>query len=337
MNDDMKKIFIPIFASALLLASCSDWTKPESLQYRPLSPEEQDPDAYAKALAAVKEYKQTKHDIMIVTMKGTSETPVARPQHLMNMPDSADIICVKNAAGLHPSLVAEISQVLETKGTRSLVFVDYNAIDEAWTALEDAKSDNGQPAGTAAEAEEYFRTQAEAQIAACGKYGFAGLVVSYEGNTATEILAAKQKGFLSAATQWRNDNKDAILIVRGSIRNINYSSYKDFIDSAMYLTVLADETSAPGQLNLLVPRVIGYYAPTDRVIMEVSVPSADTPEQKGATPQVAAQWVLDEKENKNFTPRGVCVGNADDDYYRQDMIYSNIRQAISIMNPAGAE
>lgn len=337
MNDDMKKIFIPIFASALLLASCSDWTKPESLQYRPLSPEEQDPDAYAKALAAVKEYKQTKHDIMIVTMKGRSETPVARPQHLMNMPDSADIICVKNAAGLHPALAAEISQVLETKGTKTLVFVDYNAIDETWTALEDAKADNGQPAGTAAEAEEYFRTQAEAQIAACGKYGFAGLVVSYEGNTATEILAAKQKGFLSAATQWRNDNKDAVLIVRGSIRNINYSSYKDFIDSAMYLTVLAEDTSAPGQLNLLVPRVIGYYAPTDRVIMEVSVPSADTPEQKGATPQVAAQWVLDEKENKNFTPRGVCVGNADDDYYRQDMIYSNIRQAISIMNPANAE
>ncbi len=334
----MKRILF--FTIMLALVSCSDWVKPESLSYMPQRPSESDPDGYANHLAAVKAYKNTEHNVMILGMLGTADAPVSRPQHLMNMPDSADFIYIQDAVNLHSSLVSEIREVYETKGTRTLLYVDFAVIEEEWTVLEDAKVDAGKPAGTAAEAEAFFKEKTQAQIENFSKYGFSGVVVSFEGNTSGN-RAYMQKGFLGVVCDWHKANPDAIIILRGTIRNIEYTDpeYKKLIDDSMYQMVVSTEGSTSAvEINKQVTRILSYVPEKQRrVVFETTVPSVATPEQTGATPQVAAEWVLKEKNSSNFTPYGISVGNAYDDYYRQEQIYKNARAAITIMNPVVTE
>ena len=57
----MKRIFIPFFATAALLASCSDWTETEALDSTVKKPWEQDPALWAEYTATLRAYKQSEH------------------------------------------------------------------------------------------------------------------------------------------------------------------------------------------------------------------------------------------------------------------------------------
>lgn len=286
--------------SAFVLASCSDWTDYSSLDFSPASPQEQNPQAYEERLAVARAFKQTEHNISIATIEGTSDIPSSRSQHLTDIPDSVDYICIRNFSGLHPVIASEISSVRAQKGTKILAFIGYGE-----------------------------ESQTKALLAETADYGFDGIMVSAE--TAEE---AADNGFISAVKDWMASHPSAPVLLRGSIRDVED---KEFVSACKYHVIVAGETASPGQLTLAVMRTLGSGIPLDKVILEVTVPSYEEPEQIGATPQVAGQWVVDEKDNRNFTPQGICLGNADDDYFCEDMIYGNLRKAITIMNTAVTE
>lgn len=336
----MKKIIIPVFTLMFALSSCSDWVTPESLDYSPLGPSEKDPAAYAEYLSAIRAYKQTEHNVMIVGIEGTSEKPQSRPQHLTNMPDSADFIFIKDAANLNAALVSEIAEVRQNKGTRTLLYVDFDVIETEWKAMDDARTDAGLPLGTEDEAVEYFGRRTEELLADYASYGFDGAIVSFEGNT-SGMRAAMQTAFLGKVSGWHKSNPEAVLMLRGTIRNIEYTNpdYKALIDDSKYLIVVSnDDSVSEVEINKQVTRILAYVPVEQRkVVFEVMVPTADSPAQSGASPQVAAGWVLAQKNSKLFSPLGVSVSNAHSDYYNQSKIYKNVREAISIMNPDGKE
>lgn len=320
-----KNISIIASAAALFLCGCSDWTKPENLNFHPLTPEQQDPVAYAEYLEGVKAYKQTEHYVMIATMKGTPNYPSSQSQHIMAMPDSADYVCVKIEDKLHEVIAAEIPAVLERKGTKTLVYVDYAVISEAWTTLEDKRADNGEAPGTDEELTAFFKEQAEAQIARCNEYGFGGIMVSFQG-TKTGSAAISQAAYIDAVKAFHEANPEKELVFRGAARNI---IDQEFLKEFKYIVIVAGEER---KLSLLPGRILGSTAPKDRVVMELTVPSADIPEQVGMSPIEAANWAWTEAESTSFTLRGLCVENAHDDYFCKDMAFKNIRTAIAILN-----
>ena len=320
-----KNISIMASAAVMLLCGCSEWTQPENLNFRPLTPEEKDPAGYAEYRAAIREYKAAEHNVMILTMEGTSEYPSSQNQHIMAMPDSADYVCVKIEDNLHEVIAAEIPAVLEKKGTKTLVYVDYAVIDAAWTALEDKRAANGEAPGTEEEASVFFKKQAEAQIALCNQYGFGGIMVSIQG-TKTGIASVKQTALFDALKAFHEANPEKELVFRGGARNV---IDQKFLNEFKYIIVIAGEER---KLSLLPGRILGSTAPKDRVIMELTVPSADIPEQVGMSPVEAAAWFWTEIENTSFTTRGLCVENAHDDYFCKDMAFKNIRAAITVLN-----
>lgn len=320
-----KNISIMASAAVMLLCGCSEWTQPENLNFRPLTPEEKDPAAYAEYLAAIREYKASEHNVMILTMEGTSEYPSSQNQHIMAMPDSADYVCVKIEDKLHEVIAAEIPAVLEKKGTKTLVSVDHAVINAAWTALEDERADNGQDPGTQEELAAFFTEQTEKLVARCNEYGFGGLMVSFQGTKAGAAGVA-QAAFIEVIKKFHQENPEKELIFRGGARNI---IDQEFLNEFKYIIVIAGEER---KLSLLPGRSLGSTAPKDRVIMELTVPSADEPEQVGMSPVEAAAWLWTEIENPSFTPRGLCVENAHDDYFCKDMAFKNIRAAITVLN-----
>ena len=320
-----KNISIMASAAVMLLCGCSEWTQPENLNFRPLTPEEKDPAAYAEYLAAIREYKASEHNVMILTMEGTSEYPSSQNQHIMAMPDSADYVCVKIEDKLHEVIAAEIPAVLEKKGTKTLVSVDHAVINAAWTALEDERVDKGEAPGTQEELAAFFTEQTEKLVARCNEYGFGGLMVSFQGTKAGAAGVA-QAAFIEVIKKFHQENPEKELIFRGGARNL---IDQEFLNEFKYIIVIAGEER---KLSLLPGRSLGSTAPKDRVIMELTVPSADEPEQVGMSPVEAATWLWTEIENPSFTPRGLCVENAHDDYFCKDMAFKNIRAAITVLN-----
>ncbi len=291
-----KNISTMAFAgAALLLCGCSEWTEPQNLNFHPLTPEEKDPAAYAEYIGAVKAFKATEHNVMIVTMEGTSEYPSYRWQHPMDMPDSADFICIKDFMSLNKVIADELAQVRQVKGTSSLAYINYGKPEEVSAYLSEAD-----------------------------RLGFDGLMIDI-----SESSYAQDETFIAQIATWRTLNPDAPVILRGYAKQVGDT---DFAVSCSYYVAVAGETTSSGQLILEVTRQIGTTLPSDRVLLEVSVPSSEEPEQKGPTPQQAAEWVLTQKTNRNFTPQGIVVANAHDDYHCGDMVFGNIRSAIKILN-----
>ena len=219
------KIFTKISVLALValsavLSSCSDWTKPEHLDFHRQTPEQADPEAYAQYLESLRAYKQSEHNVMLVGMKGTDQYPNSQSQHIMAMPDSADNVIVHMGAALHEKIAAEIPEVLEKKGTQTLLYIDYAEIAAAWQALEDERSDKGQAPGSDEELTAFFTAQTEAQLARCNPNGFAGIVVSFQGTKTAGYAYNSQTAYMTAVKAFHEANPDKEMFFRGGARNV---------------------------------------------------------------------------------------------------------------------
>lgn len=327
----MKKTIISAFAVLLALTSCSDWVKPEHLEF---------PAKVEKNLAAVKKYKESDHNLMFVTMDGAGKLEYSH-QHPMNIPDSVDVIVFRLAGALDPVVAKEIKEVYRTKRTKSYLLVDFAAIETDWKALESAKEDAGQEPGTKEEAVAFFKDKTSAQLAAYDKYAFRGVVVSFEGNT-SGMRGDMQTAFFATFIEWRAVHKDVKFIIRGTIRNIDYNNqeYKTLIDESEYLTVVTTESSAStGEINKQVGRILTYVPKEQRrVLFETNVPNLEEKKQIGASPVSGAEWLVKEKNNTDYQPFGICVSNVQDDYYNgAENVFKLTRAGISLMNPAAGE
>ena len=322
-----KSLIFTCAATLAVLAGCSKWTQPQNLDFHHKTPEQENPQEYAEYLNALRNFKQSEHPVMIVTMNGTENYPSCQNVHIMAMPDSADYVCVKMNGGLHEVVAAEIAQVREKKGTKVLCLIDYATVYEAWCLEEDRRTEEGESAGTAEDATKFFAEGARAQLEKCTKYGFHGVMVSYATSAGTEVLTAAQNAFMGEIKSYLAQHGDLEFIFRGSARNVNDT---EFLGTCKYVVIIAGEEK---KLSLLPGRILGRTsAVSDRVIMELTVPTTAEPDQKGVSPAEGAQWVLDEAENTGFTPKGLCVSNAYDDYYHKDRAFKNVLDAINILN-----
>ena len=100
----MKRIFIPFFAAAALLASCSDWTEAEHKDFLP--PMNQNDPAF---LTSLRDFKVGEHLVTMMIVRGTSTAPNRQNQHPMSMPDSVDYLLMTDVDDLHPALSDEIA------------------------------------------------------------------------------------------------------------------------------------------------------------------------------------------------------------------------------------
>lgn len=319
------KISVLVSAAALLMTGCGKWTQPEHLEFYRQTMEESDPENYARYLEALRSYKQSDHNVMIVGMDGSDSYPSSQNQHILAMPDSADYVVVRMDDVLHPRIAQEIPEALEKKGTRTLLFVDYAEISEAWTELEDERADKGEDAGTDEELVTFFKGEAKKQLARCNEFAFHGVVVSFQGTKVAGFAYNSQDAFMSAVKEFHAENPDKEMIFRGGARNV---IDQEFLNEFKYIVIIAGEEK---KLSVLPGRILGSTAPKDRVIMELTVPSVDVPEQLGMSPVEAASWVISE-DHSGYEVKGLCVENAHDDYFSKEMAFKNVRSAITVMN-----
>ena len=318
------------------LCACSDWTKPEALD---LGIQIEEPTE--EQLSQIRDFKQTDHKLVILGMDATSETPVGRYQHLTAMPDSADYIFVRNlVGGLHSDLVPEIAQVRQQKGTRVLADIDYLTIEEAWLDLQDAAIEAGEESGTDEEYAAFLTERVNTQLATYAEYGCDGVMISYNGSASSSVAVAGRTAFINAVMAWRASNADVEMVLRGNLQQVirNTSGGETLYDVAAFLAQFrlivfaVGEYTTENDVNLAVNRLRRSFTdfPVDRFIFEATVPDPADPVQIGLTPQQTASYVL--TPNEDFAKLGLCVENAQDDYFNVANTFGNIRAAITVLN-----
>lgn len=328
----MKKIIIPALISLFLInTACNNWTELDSLKYYPPTVEEMNPAEYENYLAGLRTFKATDHKVMILTMEGTSEYPVTQAQLPMAMPDSADYICIKNSSELHEVVAAEIKEVKEKKGTRVVSYVDNTITDEAWRVYSNGKVDAGEPAPTIEERKEFYRNNATEQLAACDKYGFDGVMISYVGNNSTEESKASQEAFMGAVKEWNTAHPEHLMFMRGNFNNV---TDKELRAKSKYFIIVMGGASGAASYKSQLRNLLRTVDEKDRNVFEIMVPAAPGEEQVGDSPYEAAETILSD-DVANYEPYktlGLCVSNAADDYFTSGMSFANIRPAINSLN-----
>ena len=337
----MKPLYAFLFSStALLFCGCSEWTRPEALSY----------DAQItlseEYLTALRAFKQSEHKVVILGMDGTADTPTGSHQHPMNLPDSADYIYIRNlVGGLHSNIAAEIAEVYNTKGTKVLADVDYISIEDEWLEMQDAKEEAGETTGTEEEFMEFCTERTGEQLACMEEYGCHGIMISYTGAASFTWALSGRTAFFSAILDWYDSHSAAEMLVRGNLILIPNSSsggvslydWNNLVESCKYTIYPIDEETSASGLNNNITRIFRYYSsfPSDRLVLEATVPTVDDGTQVGMSPSEAASYVLTEHES--FTKVGLAIENTQDDYFNLSDSYINVRGAITILNTTATE
>ena len=324
----MKKIILPLVAVMFSLTACN-WNDIKNLDYTQNHPsfEESDPEGYALYLENIRDYKASEHPVMIVGFETISEEPHVQSQHITSLPDSVDYVWLKNIKELHPRILDEIKVCREQKAMQFLADVNFDTMKQTWSAMQDAKEAEGKPLGSEEEFVKFVEESTKTELAKCVDYELDGIVFTANGSA-----DKAQDKFIETVKNWHATNGSRTFIFRGGVKNISDVTALKF---CKYLVVIGTEnTSTAKDLSSQVTRILGYNkeVPTDRVVVEVTVPNSEHPEQVGASPAVAAQWYLDNLKSRYYTPRGIVIANVNDDYYRNELDYENVRKAITLMN-----
>ncbi|WP_417016378.1 glycoside hydrolase family 18 [Alistipes sp.] len=329
----MKLILLPILAATALVVSCSEWTDPRNVDFLPRMTT-YDP----AALADLRAFKASEHPLLMMHVEGTPSAPNRQNQHPMAMPDSVDFLLMSRVDGLHASLVAEVAEVRAAKGTRTLNLVSYDAIRSNWEALRAEAVE----AGRADEYSEtkfadYCRTETRKQLEYCVTYGLDGVVASYLGGYDAEPAAP----FVLAVDAWANEHADKLLFLRGYPSYVARIEGQTLVLRCNYLIILAEDARASVSISRMVREQLTEGVPTDRVILETSVPvlaDGGGDPLSDAAVRTAAEWVMDPRTSSTVRcdKRGLCISNAPDDYFNKPT-YRRIREALAILNPAADE
>ncbi len=370
MKQTIKKLLMPIVAlAALSLGACSDWTDTESVDMHYPTLEEQNAALYQQYMTALRNYKASDHKITFVTMRNSTTAPAQRNEHIVTMPDSVDFVSLMTPANLHPMLVEEIQKVHE-KGTRVVYPINYAAIEAQWKKIleeeaakpetpettADAEGGEGDGEGEPAEPTElerfvqFCKEQTALQLAYCDEFNFDGVEFSYIGreplsmNEAEKLdYTTRQQAYLQAVAEWRETHAEKMLFFRGNPQNL--------IDPALltacnYIILPATKAASADQVSLTVRFAMTKGVPTDRFIIGVAIPSLVDPgddtgyfssyDTDGKTRLRAtkgvARWAV--SSAAGYTKSGIAIDEAQNDYYNITFVYKNLREAISIMNPA---
>ena len=355
----MKSIFKIniILLSIALLAGCSDWTKPESIEIEKNSIETSNPELYAKYCEALREYKTTDHKVVYTTYDNVSAEAANGSEKLTMLPDSIDFVQMMNLE-ISATHQTEMKQVKETFGTR---FVARFSVDECKAAydayvesleaeVEEAEEegaegeDTEEPAAPEVPAyADFFAAEFAKVTAAVAEYGLDGFTFAFTGKNSDgmtaeqqEAYAAEQAADFAPLKTWIAANSSKVLFLEG---NPQYILDTQVLNAASYYILPTRSCRSVGELALfgLNAANSGKLPQNAKLIYSVETPSFIEEEYLvgqfvlGEQIPLAADWLA---KDASYAKSGIAIWNVQRDYFNTSgMVYPNVRKAIKTMNP----
>lgn len=289
------KHLIGIFGM-LALAACDADIEPVKQSLVP--PKDQNPAQWAVYMKVLGEYKQSEHYMIYAHFDNASEKVVSEKNCLRSLPDSLDIVALKNPLS---QFDREDLTGLHEKSTRVLLTVDCS-----------------DPATAVAKVDE-----ALASIAADG---LDGIVISYTGTIgddakAVEAAIAGKLGALTGKTIVFEGNPSFI----AESNRTHYDLFVFDVTEVSTLFAMLDD------IDYLVNR---FGIEPSKLLLATSFSSAildESLKEQAAIP-VVARCVM------TCGPlAGLALSGVNDDYYSPTVNYPQTKAAINLLNPAYTE
>lgn len=350
----MKSIFKIniILVSIALLAGCSDWTTPESIEIEKNSIEASNPELYAKYCEALKEYKTSDHKVVYTTYDNLSEEAANGSGKISMLPDSIDFVQLMNLE-VSKAHQAEIKQVREKMGTRFTMRFSYDECVEAYEAyVEELMAENEEETeGSEGEEttpavipfDEFYAAELQKVTGKIKEYGLDGFTFAFIGKnidgmteSQKEAYTAEHNAAVAPLKTWIAANSSKILFLEG---NPQYILDTEIINAASYYILPTRNCRSVGELGLLGLNAFtsGKLPENAKLIYTVETPSFIEEEYLvgqfvlGAQIPLTADWLA---KDASFAKSGIAIWNVQRDYFSTDgTVYPNVRKAIKTMNP----
>ncbi|QIU97299.1 glycoside hydrolase family 18 [Bacteroides faecium] len=279
-------VFVPI--------GCDDWTELEIHDSQINGFKEQNPEQYAAYTQKLRAYKASKHALVYARLDNAPEVSSSEKDFLRSLPDSIDIVTMRNANRLSDYDREDMKLVRADYGTRVLYYIDASAKEELNNSISAATD-------------------------AVRKGIFDGITLG----SSSSVDASTIKNMTDALGQ-----TDCLLVFEGTPSMLPESSRSLFDYFVLDISSAADEYDVEVVVRLATDH--GKTA-ADRLLLAV-VPGATLTDYNGVTRNSitgAASSAL-----TMGPLGGIAIFNISADYYDADIIYKQTRGGIQFLNPA---
>ena len=364
-----KSIITMILATAVLV-SCSDWTKPESIQIEVSSLEKDNPELYAEYCKMIRDYKASDHKITYVAFDNQSRTD-DQSYNLTSLPDSIDFVELSNPESA-TSLLPQMEKLRSEKGFRFAIEFSYDKVKaalqteidrldgeykaayekvtEEYEAAKAAATEKGEdpatvPAPTYPDAPTYpeitgyFTDELNKVFGYVDALGLDAVRVQYAEVKDTyhlteEELAAykeEQTSFFQTLSKEFNSREGVSLLL---CTKAEYIVSEEFINAAEYVILPCEGLTGTADMDYLGTRTNDVY-PEAKLLYSVTNTSSDDYKKgcfnAGEQIPLASKWM---SVPAAFGKDGLVIYDARTAFYDSNHnVYSKIRTAIRNMNP----
>lgn len=333
-----------IFAvAAVSLASCSDWTKPESVGINSPAPGDRYQEEYGQYLENIRAYKAGDHRLAIGWLDNSASVPGSQADRLSALPDSLDAVVLMYPEMLDEWEIREMHQVQSDKGTKVLYQIDYASVLAGYEAEQDDES--GQEIGQEADGfPAYLSSYLDRVLPLCVEYGFDGISLWYDPEDVSHlpeadkaVEEARQTVMESRISEWIAASPDKLFILE--CNEPRHIADKSILENADYIAVHTEELENILSVELEVRSAAAGDVPSDRFIVTASATSSSDP---------ALGWIMDAEGNKveavtetawwiaepetDIVKAGIGICNIRNDYFGSTLNYALTRKAISIIS-----
>ena len=257
---------------------------------------EQNPQEYAAYTQNLRAYKATKHAVVYARLDNAPEVSIGEKDFLRALPDSIDIVTMRNADRLSEYDREDMKLVREDYGTKVLYYIDCTAKDKQNTSITSAV--------------EAVRTGT-----------FDGIALGSEGSA---VDVSVLKPLVDALGQ-----TPCLLVFEGTPSLLPEAQRSLFNYFVLDISAASDEYDI--ETSVLYATGYGKAAP-DRLLLAVT-PDGTLTDNNGVTRNAiagAAYGAL----NMETPLGGIAIYNISADYYDTDIIYKQTRGGIQFLNPA---
>ena len=302
-----------------LITSCDNWTETENVGYEVTTPEDQNPELYARYTQAVRNYKDHKH-YAVCARFDNGRSGDGEKDFLRSMPDSLDAIILEHAETLNTADLEDIPVLQRDFATKILFNFDLTSM-----------KDNAESSGK--NINELLVPALDKMVAVISDNGLDGACISYSGDiglgnnaTINASIAEMRQLLLDKITPLAKAGKT--FFMEGNPLFIPEAN-RDVFTSYVLKTTSATTAS---QLRLIVNEAL-YYAniPSNKLLITSDPELIVTDNSTNLVSQVPffAVQVID-----CGPVGGLIIQNVSADYSHPGNTYQETRNAIQTLNPS---
>lgn len=343
----MKNKILLFGLSLFLMMSCSDWTDVESIELTQPDISKQNPELYAQYLQGLRDFKQSEHKITYVYFDNSEKNPSSRVHHIVDLPDSIDVISLSNPVDLADWELKDIATVRNDKGTKVIFTLDFDAIKLDYQKMvEDIENMKLEEGEERPEIPSFISVLVETvnnSLASVNKYNLDGISVAYKGKAVNHMTEDEKKlhityenAFIKIAQDWQDRNKNKMIVFEGYPQNL---LDKSILENCEFIVLPVTDAKDASRLSYNINIAAVEGVPQDKFIIATETTSLDPADLKTGywadgtrALQNSAEWILAPRSGIDI--KGIAIKNVNIDYYNPARAYMYTRNAINTINPS---